>query len=84
MSDLEKKIKDIFEEDINPSLAMHGGSAEVLDVKDKEDTVVVNINFQGNCDGCGSAEEGTLVGIQEFLKESLDILDLVVLNQNQD
>ena len=83
MIELERKIKDIFEEDINPSLGMHGGSAEVLGVKSKDDIVVVNINFQGNCDGCGSAEEGTLIGIQEFLRESLDIEDLVVLNEGQ-
>jgi NifU-like protein len=83
MSILINKIKEIFEDDINPSLAMHGGTAEVLSVENNNESIIVNINFQGSCDGCGSAEAGTLVGIQEFLKESLDISDLSVINKEK-
>jgi Fe-S cluster biogenesis protein NfuA len=83
MNDLTEKIKEIFEDDINPSLAMHGGSAEVLSIHGDSDSLTVNINFQGNCDGCGSAEDGTLIGIQEFLKESLDIPEVSVVNKQR-
>jgi Fe-S cluster biogenesis protein NfuA len=82
MNELTANIKQIFEDDINPSLAMHGGSAEVSQVDKKDDIVTVTIKFQGSCVGCGSAtsEDGTLLGIQEYLRESLDLLDLVVEN----
>ena len=81
MISLKEKIEEIFEEDINPSLAMHGGSAEVVSVQENENSLIVNINFQGSCVGCSSAEEGTLVGIQEFLKENLDLEELLVVNK---
>ena len=78
MENLLEEIKKIFEDDINPSLAMHGGSSEVIGVEDSDDIVTVTIKFEGSCVGCSSAEDGTLLGIQEYLRESLDLSDLIV------
>ena len=73
MNNLEEQIAKILEQDINPALAMHAGSATLNSVRKTDDLVIVKINFQGSCSGCEGARGGTLVGIQEYLKEELKI-----------
>ena len=83
MKDIEEKIQKLFEEYINPSLDMHDGSAEIKNIDFIDEEIKVTIKFQGSCVGCPSAENSTLVGIQEFLKEELQISELQILNQGE-
>jgi len=82
MSDLLEKINEIFEEDINPSLAMHAGSATVKNVWEESGVVKVTIEFHGGCAGCTSSQDATLEGIQNYLREELEKEDLEVLKED--
>jgi len=55
MNEIEKKIHQIFEEDINPSLDLHAGSASVKEIKITESKIKIKIKFKGSCVGCPSA-----------------------------
>tara|TARA_B100000131_G_C17906589_1_gene528642 strand:- start:323 stop:571 length:249 start_codon:yes stop_codon:yes gene_type:complete len=79
MTEIEQKIVTILEEDINPALAQHEGSASFKSLLETDDLWIVNINFQGACSGCEGARGGTLVSIQNFLKEELGIPNLIVV-----
>jgi Fe-S cluster biogenesis protein NfuA len=82
MPDIRESVEKIFEEDINPSLAMHAGSATVKNVYKENGVVKVTIEFQGSCVGCDSSEGATLIGIQNYLREELGNEDLEVLKEN--
>ena len=71
MTPTHKKILSIFEDDINPFLEMHEGSAVVKGVEESATATTVNIEYKGSCVGCPSAQEATLSSIQNFLREEL-------------
>jgi Fe-S cluster biogenesis protein NfuA len=81
MDNIQKSVEAIFEEDINPSLAMHAGSATVKKVWEEDKVVKVLIEFHGSCVGCDSSESATLIGIQNFLREELEINGLEVIKE---
>ena len=83
MNSLEEKIRTIIEEDINPGLAMHDGSATLTSIRDTDDLLIVNILFKGSCSGCEGARGGTLLTIQNFLKQELDIKSLIVVPEEE-
>ena len=82
MNELEEKIKTILNEDINPALAMHDGEASFVSLRDTDDLLIINLKFKGNCSGCEGARGGTLVMIQELLKNELQIRSLIVVPDN--
>jgi len=79
MTEIEQKIVTILEDDINPALALHEGSASFKSLLETDDLWIVHINFQGACSGCSGARGGTLISIQNFLKEELGIPNLIVV-----
>jgi Fe-S cluster biogenesis protein NfuA len=82
MNEIEKKIHQIFEEDINPSLDLHAGSASVKEIKITESKIKIKIKFKGSCVGCPSAETSTLMGIQSYIEEELGDYKVVVIKEN--
>lgn len=71
-------VSDIFDQQINPAIAQHGGKVELLDV---EQGVVV-LRMLGGCQGCGMANvtlrqgiEGTLRRIVPGFRGLKDITD---------
>jgi Fe-S cluster biogenesis protein NfuA len=80
MTPTHKEIVSIFEEQINPSLAMHEGSAIVKHVREEtEGSIVVSIEYEGSCVGCPSAQQATLTGIQNYLREELSNQNILVV-----
>jgi Fe-S cluster biogenesis protein NfuA len=57
-------VDRVFERDINPAVAQHGGKVELLDVQDA--TVVVRM--MGGCQGCGMATVTLRQGIEAQLR----------------
>ena len=49
-SNIEEKIKNLFENEINVMLSQHGGFIELVKIENN-DTVI--IKFHGGCQGCG-------------------------------
>ncbi len=60
-------IEEIFNTQVNPAVAQHGGKVELVDVQDM--TVVVRM--MGGCQGCGMANVTLRQGIEASLKRQL-------------
>ncbi len=58
-------IQHIFQEQINPSIAAHGGVIELLDVQD----AVATVRMQGGCQGCGMASVTLRQGVETTLRQ---------------
>lgn len=69
MTDVEilEAAEKIFEEEINPALATHGGGSKIVTVKDSK----VYVELQGGCRGCMGARMTMKNGIERLLKEKV-------------
>lgn len=71
---LAERVKHVIEYQINPSIAGHGGTVTLVDVRDD----VVYLEMQGGCQGCGMAAVTLAQGIHRILTESIpEIRDIV-------
>jgi Fe-S cluster biogenesis protein NfuA len=59
-----EQVAEIFEAQINPAVAQHGGLVELIDVQDA--TVIVRM--MGGCQGCGMANVTLRQGIEASLR----------------
>jgi Fe/S biogenesis protein NfuA len=64
---LAREVARVLEQEINPSVAQHGGAVSLLDVKDG----VVYISMGGGCQGCGLASVTLRQGIEVRLKQAV-------------
>ena len=73
---IRKQVHRILEVEINPSIAAHGGRADLVGVKGTE----VSLRLSGGCQGCSSAQVTLQQGIQRALFEQVpevtDIIDV--------
>jgi Fe/S biogenesis protein NfuA len=73
--DIADKVRQLLAEAVNPSLASHGGYADLVGV---EDTTVF-ITMGGGCQGCSMSaatlREGIQVAIKEAIPEVTEIID---------
>ncbi len=67
-SPLEDKINYVLYNDVNPSLAAHGGNVSLVEVT--EDMIAV-LKFGGGCQGCGSVAITLKQGIEVQLMDKL-------------
>lgn len=58
-------IQHVLKEQINPSIAAHGGVIELLDVQD----AVATVRMQGGCQGCGMASVTLRQGVETTLRQ---------------
>lgn len=77
-NEMEIQIKTILEDQVNPSLAGHGGRVDLVEIKDGN----VYLAMSGGCQGCGSAQMTIQQGVEKTLraqvvgiKEVIDITD---------
>lgn len=73
---IKEKVQQLFETQINPAVAQHGGYVELVDVKGN----VIYLQLGGGCQGCGMADVTLKQGIEHAIRESVpeagDILDV--------
>ena len=62
---LYDRVADLFERDVNPMVARHGGRVELIDVQD----AVVMVRMAGGCQGCGMADVTLRQGIEAMLHQ---------------
>lgn len=67
-----KAIDEAIDKNIRPMLVMDGGDMEILDIKDSGRNIDIYIRYMGACNGCMSANTGTLFAIESILQEQLD------------
>ena len=62
---LYERVADLFENQVNPMVARHGGRVELIDVQD----AVVMLRMAGGCQGCGMADVTLRQGIETMLQQ---------------
>ena len=71
-----ERVATILDEQVNPSIAMHGGYAELVSV----DGSIAYVRLSGGCQGCGLAQvtlsQGIAVAIKEGVPEITEVLDV--------
>jgi Fe-S cluster biogenesis protein NfuA len=72
--ELRKQIQEVFDTEINPGLAMHGGGVELVDVQG----TTVFLTMRGGCQGCAAAKYTLQQGITRILKQRIPQLTDVV------
>ncbi len=72
--ELKAKVQTVFDEQINPAVAMHGGFISLVDVKDSK----VFVEMGGGCQGCGAANMTLKAGIEAILLEEVPEITAVV------
>lgn len=74
--DVAQRILQVLENQINPSIASHGGRADLVAVED--DTVYLRLS--GGCQGCGMASvtlgQGIEVAIKDNVPEIANVVDV--------
>jgi Fe/S biogenesis protein NfuA len=72
---IAERVQRLLDEDINPSVASHGGHIDLLDVADG----VAFIHMGGGCQGCGMAEvtlgQGVRTAILDAFAEIHEVRD---------
>lgn len=66
-----KAVERVLNEEVRPTLFKEGGDLDVVDMKEKDGKVQIYIHYLGACDGCPSAQTGTLHYIDGYLKKEL-------------
>ena len=74
--EIRQRVQEVFDTEINPSVAAHGGVVNLIDVRDN----VVFIQMGGGCQGCGQADVTLKYGIETSIRAAVpgvgDILDV--------
>ena len=71
---IEEQVQEVLVKRINPSIAAHGGYADLVRVEGS--TVLIKLG--GGCQGCGMANATVTAGIEKTLIELLDGVDHVL------
>lgn len=64
---IKKRVQEIIDREINPSVAGHGGFITLLDVRNYQ----VYVQLGGGCQGCGQADVTLKQGIETMIKERI-------------
>jgi Fe-S cluster biogenesis protein NfuA len=65
--ELYERVSQLFEQQVNPMVARHGGLVELIDVQD----AVVLLRMGGGCQGCGMASVTLRQGIEGMLSQHI-------------
>lgn len=73
---LETRVAAVLDHEINPSIAGHGGWAQLIEVEGSK----VYLSLGGGCQGCGMAQvtlrHGIEVGLRNWVPEIGEVLDV--------
>ncbi len=72
-------IETLFDEQVRPSLASHGGNVEIIDL----DNHKLFVKLHGGCQGCSSSKLTLKDGIEQLVKKNFpDIHEIVDLTDH--
>lgn len=69
-----KKLEVLFDEQVRPALAAHGGNVEIIDL----DNDKLFVRLSGGCQGCSSSKATLKDGIQTLVKQNFPMITEVV------
>ena len=70
----KEKVQYLLDTQINPGVAEHGGSVQVIDVKDGG----VYVRLHGGCQGCGAADFTLKQGIETIVKRAVPEVQQII------
>ncbi|HLC40154.1 MAG TPA: NifU family protein [Methylomirabilota bacterium] len=73
-TEIKDKVQELLENTVNPSVGMHGGFVQLIDVKDK----IVYLQMGGGCQGCGAADVTLKMGIERMIREEIPEVEEVM------
>jgi Fe-S cluster biogenesis protein NfuA len=75
-----RKLEILFDEQVRPALAAHGGNVEIVDL----DNDKLFVRLIGGCQGCSSSKATLKDGIQTLVKKNFpSIIEVVDLTDHQ-
>lgn len=78
---IAQRVVAVLDEQVNPSIASHGGRADLVGVKEG----AVYLRLSGGCQGCGMAKATLSQGIEVMLREAIpEITDIVDVTDHAD
>jgi Fe/S biogenesis protein NfuA len=78
---LAQRVVSVLEEQVNPSIAAHGGRADLVAVEDAS----IYLRLSGGCQGCGMAKATLTQGIEVILREAIpEIANIVDVTDHAD
>ncbi len=76
---IASRISELIEFEINPKLAAHGGSVELVEVKDFR----AHLKFGGGCQGCAASALTMKLGVENRIKELIpEVIETVDLTDH--
>jgi NFU1 iron-sulfur cluster scaffold homolog, mitochondrial len=69
-----EKVQYLVDTQINPGVAEHGGSVQVVDVNDDS----VYLRLHGGCQGCGAADFTLKQGIETIIKRAVPEIERII------
>jgi Fe/S biogenesis protein NfuA len=74
-----RKIESLFDDQVRPALAAHGGNVEVVDI----DNGKLFVKLSGGCQGCSSSSATLKDGIERMVKQKFpEIAEVVDLTDH--
>jgi Fe-S cluster biogenesis protein NfuA len=70
----KEKVQYLVDTQINPGVAEHGGSVQVVDVRDGG----VYLRLHGGCQGCGAADFTLKQGIETIVKRAVPEIQQII------
>jgi Fe/S biogenesis protein NfuA len=76
-----QRVVAVLEEQVNPSIASHGGRADLVAVEESS----IYLRLSGGCQGCGMAKATLSQGIEVILREAIpEIANVVDVTDHAD
>lgn len=72
--ELRKKVQEVLDLQINPSVASHGGYVDLVAVENNN----VYIRMGGGCQGCGAANMTLKMGIERMIRDAVPSISQVL------
>jgi Fe/S biogenesis protein NfuA len=73
-SDIARRVVAVLERDVNPSIAAHGGHAELVGIEG----ATAYLRLGGGCQGCGMATVTLSQGIEVAITDAVPEIDAIV------
>ena len=71
---LADRVQQVLDELINPRIAAHGGSVELVDLADN----TLYVRMLGGCQGCAASAATLRQGVERMVREELPEIEAVV------
>jgi Fe-S cluster biogenesis protein NfuA len=69
-----RQLEKLFDDNVRPALAAHGGDIELIDVDNNK----VYVKMTGGCQGCSSSQATLTDGVERLIKQNFPEIEKVV------